>query len=43
VLLRCQDIDIQGMQKVKATHLEPYCLFIAPPSMEQLESRLRGR
>ena len=37
------DIDYQGVQNVKKSTLEPYYLFIAPPSMEALESRLRSR
>ena len=37
------DIDVQGVQKVKESKLEPYYCFIAPPSKEDLEKRLRGR
>lgn len=37
------DIDVQGVKKVKASELEPLYLFISPPSMEELEKRLRGR
>jgi guanylate kinase len=37
------DIDIQGVMKVKQSSLKPIYLFIAPPSMEELEKRLRGR
>jgi guanylate kinase len=37
------DIDVQGVQKVKQSHLKPYYIFIAPPSKEDLEKRLRGR
>lgn len=37
------DIDVQGVQSVKQSSLEPLYLFIAPPSMEALEKRLRGR
>jgi len=37
------DIDIQGAQNVKKSTLDALFLFIAPPSMEQLEKRLRGR
>uniref|UniRef100_A0A7S3UUW8 guanylate kinase n=1 Tax=Heterosigma akashiwo TaxID=2829 RepID=A0A7S3UUW8_HETAK len=37
------DIDVQGVQKVKASALEPKYIFISPPSMEVLEERLRGR
>ena len=37
------DIDIQGVQSVKKSALDPYYVFVAPPSMEDLEARLRGR
>mmetsp|Transcript_17620 Transcript_17620/g.37240 ORF Transcript_17620/g.37240 Transcript_17620/m.37240 type:complete len:615 (+) Transcript_17620:126-1970(+) len=37
------DIDIQGAQNVKKSTLDAFYLFIAPPSMEELEKRLRGR
>lgn len=37
------DIDIQGVMKVKKSSLKPIYLFIAPPSMDELEKRLRGR
>lgn len=37
------DIDVQGVQKVKASSLKPRYVFIAPPSMAELEKRLRGR
>ena len=37
------DIDVQGVQNVKKSALNPYYIFIAPPSMEDLEARLRGR
>lgn len=37
------DIDIQGVQQVKASGIPAKFLFIAPPSMEELEQRLRGR
>ncbi|KAL9185776.1 hypothetical protein ACHAXT_003553 [Thalassiosira profunda] len=37
------DIDVQGAQNVKKSSLDAYYLFIAPPSMEELEKRLRGR
>jgi len=37
------DIDVQGVQNVKKSALEPYYVFVAPPSMEDLEKRLRGR
>lgn len=37
------DIDVQGVQKVKESNLDAICVFVAPPSMEALEARLRGR
>lgn len=37
------DIDVQGVQKIKRTDINPHLIFIAPPSPEQLEARLRGR
>jgi len=40
------DIDIQGVQNVKknaTAHFTANYIFIAPPSMEELEKRLRGR
>lgn len=37
------DIDVQGVQKVKKSSLNPIYIFISPPSREELEKRLRGR
>jgi guanylate kinase len=37
------DIDCQGVRNVKSSSLDPYYIFIAPPSMQDLENRLRGR
>ncbi|KAJ1929486.1 hypothetical protein IWQ60_001098 [Tieghemiomyces parasiticus] len=37
------DIDMQGVKSVKKTDLNARFLFIAPPSLEALEQRLRGR
>ena len=37
------DIDVQGVQKVKLSPLECKYLFIHPPSMQELEHRLRAR
>lgn len=37
------DIDIQGVQNVKKSSLDANYIFIAPPSMQDLEKRLRGR
>lgn len=37
------DIDVQGMEAMKRTHFNPRTLFIASPSHQELERRLRGR
>lgn len=40
------DIDVQGAKSVRQAGtdvLDPHYLFIAAPSMEVLEARLRGR
>lgn len=37
------DIDSQGVLAMKKTNLNARFLFIAPPSMEELERRLRSR
>lgn len=40
------DIDVQGVKSVKSAGrsvLDPHYLFVAAPSMEALETRLRGR
>merc|ERR1712238_237066 len=37
------DIDVQGVSNVKTSSLESKYIFIAPPSMDVLEKRLRGR
>ena len=37
------DIDIQGVESVKKSHLKCKYLFITPPSKTDLEQRLRGR
>ena len=37
------DIDIQGVQNVKKSSLDCKYIFINPPSIEELEKRLRGR
>ncbi|XP_044506464.1 guanylate kinase 1-like [Mangifera indica] len=37
------DIDVQGARSVRAGSLEAIFIFICPPSMEQLEERLRAR
>ncbi|XP_023725450.1 guanylate kinase isoform X2 [Cryptotermes secundus] len=37
------DIDMQGVKKVKQLDMNPLYIFIMPPSVEELESRLRER
>ena len=37
------DIDIQGVKRVKASGLGCKYVFIDPPSVDELEKRLRGR
>ncbi len=37
------DIDVQGARQVKAKMPESISVFIAPPSLTELERRLRGR
>jgi len=37
------DIDVQGADSVKSSPLQAWFIFIAPPSLEALEARLRGR
>jgi guanylate kinase len=37
------DIEVQGAAQVKAKMPEAVTVFLAPPSLEALESRLRGR
>lgn len=37
------DIEIEGVKQVKRTDLNPLFVFIKPPSMEELEKRLRDR
>ncbi|TFK18057.1 guanylate kinase [Coprinopsis marcescibilis] len=37
------DIEAQGVRQIKGTDLRPVYLFIAPPSLTALRSRLRGR
>jgi hypothetical protein len=36
------DIDVQGAELVKKTNLNAIFIFVAPPSYEELERRLRG-
>ncbi|XP_043793423.1 guanylate kinase isoform X2 [Apis laboriosa] len=37
------DIEIQGVEQVKRSSLDPLYIFIKPPSIEELEKRLRAR
>ncbi|KAG7310915.1 hypothetical protein JYU34_003754 [Plutella xylostella] len=37
------DIEIEGVKQVKQTNLEPLLVFVMPPSVEELERRLRAR
>lgn len=37
------DIDFQGARQIRATFPEAVSVFILPPSLEELERRLRGR
>ena len=37
------DIEVQGVKSIKDTKLNPNFVFIVPPSMEELERRLRNR
>lgn len=37
------EIDVQGALQVKRTYPEAVLIFILPPSLEELKSRIRGR
>ncbi|KAI0065640.1 guanylate kinase [Artomyces pyxidatus] len=37
------DIEVQGVRQIKTTSLDPVYLFISPPSMSVLRTRLVGR
>jgi guanylate kinase len=37
------DIEIEGVKQIRNTSLNPILVFIEPPSMEELEKRLRNR
>ena len=37
------DIDTQGVKQIKKTNLQPRLIFIKPPSLADLENRLRLR
>ena len=35
------DIDVQGVRSMKQTDLNPNYVFVKPPSIEELEKRLK--
>lgn len=37
------DVDVQGARQIRAAGIPAYFVFVAPPSLEELERRLRGR
>ncbi|KYK55299.1 guanylate kinase [Drechmeria coniospora] len=37
------DIEMEGVKQIKNSNIEARYIFISPPSLEVLESRLRGR
>ncbi|XP_013176938.1 PREDICTED: guanylate kinase [Papilio xuthus] len=37
------DIEMEGVKQVKKTDLDPLLVFVMPPSIEELERRLRAR
>lgn len=37
------DIEIEGVKQVRNSHLNPILVFIEPPSIQELENRLRKR
>lgn len=37
------DIEIEGVKQIKRSDLNPVCVFIMPPSVEELRNRLIGR
>lgn len=37
------DIEIEGVKQIRTTDLNPILVFINPPSIAELERRLRGR
>ncbi|RZC39928.1 guanylate kinase [Asbolus verrucosus] len=37
------DIDVQGVKQVKNTELNPWYIFIKPPSLDELKTRLTAR
>lgn len=37
------DIDVQGVKQLHQTNLNPWYVFVKPPSLQELEKRLRAR
>ncbi|KRX54494.1 Guanylate kinase [Trichinella britovi] len=37
------DLEIQGVRSTKNSNLNPLCILIKPPNLEELKSRLRNR
>ncbi|CAH2050275.1 unnamed protein product, partial [Iphiclides podalirius] len=37
------DIEMEGVKQIKQTDLDPLLVFVMPPSIEELERRLRAR
>jgi len=37
------DVDVQGCKSIRSSDLEPYTIFIMPPSLDELERRLKAR
>lgn len=37
------DIEIEGVKQIRATDLDPLLVFVMPPSVEELDRRLRAR
>lgn len=37
------DIDMEGVKQIRKTDLNPITVFIKPPSLDELEKRLRSR
>ncbi len=37
------DVDVEGVKQIKSNEIPAKYVFIAPPSIETLENRLRGR
>jgi guanylate kinase len=37
------ELDVQGMRNIRASGLDPLTIFILPPSLAELEQRLRQR